>query len=148
MKNQLSFNQNNKELTTLYIQLGENEKKTIKIYNDSNPEQIAYDFCIKNNLDFESLQQITFQIKQAIQPTEELTLMEQKFEKDIQIEDKTDEPNLSLINNNKKEQNNNNLDLSDLPESREERKDNLKTSQNNKKLAEQKNVSGIKRIYG
>lgn len=141
MKNQLSLNQNNKELTILYIQLGENEKKTIKIYNDSNPEQIAYDFCIKNNLDFESLQQITFQIKQAIQPKEELTLMEQKFEKDIQIEDKTDEPNLSLINNNKKEQNNNNLDLSDLPESREERKDNLKTSQNNKKLIEQKNVS-------
>ena len=37
-----------KELMTLAIDLGENEKKFLKIYNDSNPEELAYNFCFIN----------------------------------------------------------------------------------------------------
>ena len=41
---------NKKELLMLGIEIGENEKKYLKIYSDSKPEQLAYEFCLQNNL--------------------------------------------------------------------------------------------------
>ena len=49
----------------LGIEIGENEKKYLKIYSDSKPEQLAYEFCLQNNLDFDSLQELTTQIRNA-----------------------------------------------------------------------------------
>lgn len=56
---------NKKELLMLGIEIGENEKKYLKIYSDSKPEQLAYEFCLQNNLDFDSLQELTTQIRNA-----------------------------------------------------------------------------------
>ena len=67
MKNTNIENQNEKqEIMILAIELGDNEKKFLKIYNDSKPEQLAYDFCLQNNLDFDSLQELTEEIKNAL----------------------------------------------------------------------------------
>ena len=54
-----------KEILMLGIEIGEGEKKYLKIYNDSKPEQLAYEFCLQNNLDFDSLQELTTQIRNA-----------------------------------------------------------------------------------
>ena len=54
------------EIMILAIELGDNEKKFLKIYSDSKPEQLAYDFCLQNHLDFDSLQELTEQIKNAL----------------------------------------------------------------------------------
>lgn len=54
-----------KEILMLGIEIGDGEKKYLKIYNDSKPEQLAYEFCLQNNLDFDSLQELTTQIRNA-----------------------------------------------------------------------------------
>ena len=58
-------NSEKQEIMILAIELGDNEKKFLKIYNDSKPEQLAYEFCLQNNLDFNSLQELTEQIRNA-----------------------------------------------------------------------------------
>ena len=58
-------NLDKQEIMILAIELGDNEKKFLKIYNDSKPEQLAYEFCLQNNLDFNSLQDLTEEIKNA-----------------------------------------------------------------------------------
>jgi hypothetical protein len=133
MKNQISpQQQKNQEYITMNIQLAEGKRKTLQINSNSNPEQVAYEFCLKNNLDFDSLQQLTLQIKQAINPSEEFTLMQNNFEKEnqnlnAQYEDKPNEKTISINNNNY-------LDLSDLPESKEERKNNFNSIPYNAKM--------------
>ena len=37
-----------KEILMLGIEIGEGEKKYLKIYNDSKSEQLAYEFCLQN----------------------------------------------------------------------------------------------------
>ena len=59
-------NSNRKEIMILAIELGDNEKKYLKIFNDSFPEKLAYEFCLQNNLDFNSLQELTEEIKNAL----------------------------------------------------------------------------------
>ncbi len=63
-----SLNQNleKKELMTLAIDLGENIKKYLKIYSDTKPEELAYNFCYVNQLDYNSLNQLTEQIRKII----------------------------------------------------------------------------------
>ena len=62
------LNQNNekKELMTLAIDLGENDKKYLKIYSDTKPEELAYNFCYVNQLDYNSLNQLTEEIRKII----------------------------------------------------------------------------------
>ena len=55
-----------KELLVLAIELGDQNKKYLKIFPDSKPEQLAYDFCLQNNLDFDSLQNLTEEIKNVL----------------------------------------------------------------------------------
>ena len=55
-----------KALLTLSIELGDKKKQLLNIYLDSKPEQLAYDFCLQNNLDFESMQNLTEEIKNAL----------------------------------------------------------------------------------
>ena len=47
-----------KPLLTLAIELGDKNKQLLNIYLDSKPEQLAYDFCLQNNLDFDSIQNL------------------------------------------------------------------------------------------
>ena len=55
-----------KALLTLAIELGDKKKQLLNIYIDSKPEQLAYDFCLQNNLDFDSMQNLTEEIKNAL----------------------------------------------------------------------------------
>ena len=55
-----------KPLLTLAIELGDKKKQLLNIYLDSKPEQLAYDFCLQNNLDFESMHNLTEEIKNAL----------------------------------------------------------------------------------
>ena len=55
-----------KPLLTLAIELGDKKKQLLNIYLDSKPEQLAYDFCLQNNLDFDSMQNLTEEIKNAL----------------------------------------------------------------------------------
>ena len=66
-----------KALLTLAIELGDKKKQLLNIYIDSKPEQLAYDFCLQNNLDFDSMQNLTEEIKNALsnyknEPNQEL----------------------------------------------------------------------------
>ena len=47
----------------LKINLEKGKTENINIYQNSNPEEIAYNFCLKNNLDFESVKNLINQIK-------------------------------------------------------------------------------------
>lgn len=42
------------------------KKQLLNIYLDSKPEQLAYDFCLQNNLDFDSMQNLTEEIRNAL----------------------------------------------------------------------------------
>lgn len=48
----------------LKINLDKGKIETINIYQNSNAEEIAYNFCLKNNLDFESVKQLIKKIRQ------------------------------------------------------------------------------------
>ena len=66
-----------KALLTLAIELGDKKKQLLNIYLDSKPEQLAYDFCLQNNLDFDSMQNLTEEIRNALsnyksEPNQEL----------------------------------------------------------------------------
>ena len=58
--------QEKKALMTLSIELGDKKKQLLNIFLDSKPEQLAYDFCLQNNLDFDSMQNLTEEIKNAL----------------------------------------------------------------------------------
>ena len=66
MNRGLNQNIEKKELMTLAIDLGENDKKYLKIYSDTKPEELAYNFCYVNQLDYNSLNQLTEQIRKII----------------------------------------------------------------------------------
>ena len=60
------FEDQKKPLLTLAIELGDKKKQLLNIYIDSKPEQLAYDFCLQNNLDFDSMHNLTEEIKNAL----------------------------------------------------------------------------------
>ncbi len=55
-----------KPLLTLAIELGDKKKQLLNIYLDSKPQQLSYDFCLQNNLDFDSMQNLTEEIRNAL----------------------------------------------------------------------------------
>ena len=59
------FDDNKKNEEPVYVMTVELEKgksENIKIYSNSKPEELAYEFCKKNNLDFSSLSYLTNEI--------------------------------------------------------------------------------------
>ena len=65
----IPINNNNdepKELLILGIELGNQNKKYLKIYPDTEPDKLSYDFCLKNNLDYDSMQNLSIRIKNAL----------------------------------------------------------------------------------
>ena len=73
-------NKNENEGITLLIELGNNEKEYLKIYGDSNPDKLAYNFCLEHNLDFNSLQKLTFEIKNALNESKKKENLNNSFE--------------------------------------------------------------------
>ena len=59
-------NKHGNELLKFAIDLGGNEIKYINIYDDTNPEELAYNFCYVNHLDYNSLIQLREKIKNAL----------------------------------------------------------------------------------
>ncbi len=66
ISNDLINNNDNKEIKVLSIELNENNHKFLKIFPNSKPEELAYEFCLENALDFESLKKLTKEIKNAL----------------------------------------------------------------------------------
>ena len=107
-----------KEITTMVIELREGEKKKLKIYSDTNPEKLAYEFCLKNNLDFESLKQLTSQIKQALiasstmyNTNEQSNFAKESQDIQSQYEDKPNEDDDIVVSSNNNNQNINNINI-------------------------------------
>ena len=55
ISNDLINNNDNKEIKVLSIELNESGHEFLKIFPNSKPEELAYEFCLENALDFESL---------------------------------------------------------------------------------------------
>ena len=49
------------------VELEKGKSETIKIFQNSKPEFLAYEFCKKHNLDFNSLSYLTNQIKELLE---------------------------------------------------------------------------------
>ena len=78
MKNKAKSYSN--ELFTLLIELGNNESQYLRVYEDSLPEKLAYNFCLEHNLDFTSLQSLTHEIKKQLYKTRKKERMNNSFE--------------------------------------------------------------------
>ena len=50
-------------LYVMTIELDEGKSSNVKIYLDSKPEELAFDFCKENNLDYSSMSYLSSQIK-------------------------------------------------------------------------------------
>ena len=101
-----------KALMTLSIELGDKKKQLLNIFLDSKPEQLAYDFCLQNNLDFDSMQNLTEEIKNALAnykaDSSNQELKNQSNEENVQkIEKEEKEENIENNDNsnNKEEEN-------------------------------------------
>ena len=73
-------------LAILSIEIGNNQMKYLKIYNNSIPSKIAYDFCLEYNLDYESLKKLTFEIKNLISESNKKPKLNKSYEKSNKID--------------------------------------------------------------
>ena len=88
-----------KALLTLAIELGDKKKQLLNIYIDSKPEQLAYDFCLQNNLDFDSMQNLTEEIKNALSNYKKEPNQELKNQISEEAEQTASNKNLQKSNN-------------------------------------------------
>ena len=56
------------------IEIKNGKKKTVKVNKKTKPDEFAYDFCKKNNLNFQSMKDISLQIEKAISTNNESLL--------------------------------------------------------------------------
>ena len=82
----MSIKTNANEIAILSIEIGNNQMKYLKIYNDSIPSKIAYDFCLEFNLDYESLKKLTFEIKNLISESNKKPKLNKSYEKSNKID--------------------------------------------------------------
>ena len=82
----MSINNNANEIAILSIEIGNNQMKYLKIYNNSIPSKIAYDFCLEYNLDYESLKKLTFEIKNLISESNKKQKLNKSYEKSNKID--------------------------------------------------------------
>ena len=82
----MSINNNANEIAILSIEIGNNQMKYLKIYNNSIPSKIAYDFCLEFNLDYESLKKLTFEIKNLISESNRKPKLNKSYEKSNKID--------------------------------------------------------------
>ena len=82
----MSINNNANEIAILSIEIGNNQMKYLKIYNNSIQSKIAYDFCLEYNLDYESLKKLTFEIKNLISESNKKPKLNKSYEKSNKID--------------------------------------------------------------
>ena len=69
------------EIAKLSIEIGNNQTKLLKVYNNSIPSKLAYNFCLEYNLDYDSLKKLTYTIKNLIEGTNQNSKLNNSFEK-------------------------------------------------------------------
>ena len=69
------------EFITLSIELCNNKTEFLKIYKDSIPDKLAYEFCLKHNLDFSSLKKLTNEIKKALNEAKKRQKINNSYDK-------------------------------------------------------------------
>jgi len=107
-----------KEIITLSIELENNHIEYLKIYKNSIPNKLAYNFCLEHNLNYDSLLKLTSKIKNALNASKKKQKQKQKKNNSYESINKIQPiENISPIkncnssknihNNNKKTQNKN-----------------------------------------
>lgn len=61
------MSQNQEAPYVMTIEIDEGKIEKLNIYFDTNPEQLAYDFCRQRNLDFSALQYLSEEIRSVLQ---------------------------------------------------------------------------------
>ena len=71
MKKSLESKDSKEPVYEMTIESEKGRKEIINIYPNSKPEEIAYNFCKDNNLDFETLELMINQIKKLMKSIEQ-----------------------------------------------------------------------------
>lgn len=83
-------------IMTIDIDQGKSEK--IKIFFDSNPEELAFDFCKRNNLDYNAMQYLSEEIKNVIanniEPAQQKNQIQEMIKEEIEEEELQTEGNV------------------------------------------------------
>ena len=137
-----------KALLTLAIELGDKKKQLLNIYLDSKPEQLAYDFCLQNNLDFDSMENLKEEIKNALANyNADAANQNEKKENQEEVEQKNEEneerENEENILSKENENENENEELSKENEQEEQEIQNINENENDIKK-EKKDEEEIK----
>ena len=135
-----------KALLTLAIELGDKKKQLLNIYLDSKPEQLAYDFCLQNNLDFDSMENLKEEIKNALANyNADAANQNEKKENQEEVEQKNEENEERENEENilSKENENENEELSKENEQEEQEIQNINENENDIKK-EKKDEDEIK----
>ena len=88
IKNSLESKEKKEPVYEMTIESEKGRKEIINIYPNSKPEEIAYNFCKDNNLDFETLELMINQIKNLMKSIEQKKDQNNKNEKDTENENK------------------------------------------------------------
>ena len=82
----MNINNNPNEIAILSIEIGNNQIKYLKIYNNSIPSKLAYNFCLEYNLDYESLKKLTYEIKNLISESNKKHQLNKSYDKPNKID--------------------------------------------------------------
>jgi len=143
---ELNEYKNNRPFYLMTLETNNGECKQIKIYKNSDPFELAYNFCKDNNLDFESMKYVKKNIKEIVKKFNEddhyMTIGEEYYDDEYEDEYKK-RINFKEGKNNKNKKSANELICSLL-------KKNIKLNQFkiNRKAPLQKKINeDIKKIY-
>jgi len=99
---------NNKPYYLMTLEDNNGELKQIKIYQNSDPFELSYNFCKENNLDFESMKYVKKNIKEIVKKfneDENYTMIDNKYYEDDNEKKKKKNFNEGKNNKNKKSTN-------------------------------------------
>ena len=70
-EDKLNTYKNNRPFYLMTLETNNGERKQIKIYQNSDPFELSYNFCKDNNLDFESMKYLKKNIKEIVKKFKE-----------------------------------------------------------------------------
>ena len=164
IKKEINNNSNNTEDAQFYlITLEDNngEHQQIRIFKNSDPSEIAFNFCKENNLDFKSMKYIKKNIQKIIEqfdePNHKLFFLDNSYssiqevdEENLGSENTIRSKNSIVINENNKEKNKNNKEKNNINSVIIE--DNIKENENEddeninkEKIEQRENVNNEKK---
>lgn len=91
-------------LYVMTIELDEGKSSNVKIFLDSKPEELAFDFCKENNLDYSSMSYLSNQIKTLMEKfTNEITKENNECIEELEEENTNTKRNNNKLQKGKKE---------------------------------------------